>query len=220
MEALAAEYVLGTLDDDERRAAEARVLADAGFRRAVAAWEARLQPLADGATPVDPPPHLLDGILARLAADTPPVAGNVVALRRSVRRWRWAASLAAAAAVVLLAVVAVDRLNAPQTTFVATLTADGAAPAFVLTVDTVGNTLQIRRVADAAPPDKSYELWAVEPGAQPKSLGVVEQASLKRSLPYSPKDLVFAISLEPKGGSPTGVATGPIVFSGPLVRAQ
>jgi anti-sigma-K factor RskA len=148
------------------------------------------------------------------------VAGNVVALRRSVRRWRWAAALAAAAAVVLLAVVAVDRLNAPQTTFVATLTADGAAPAFVLTVDTAANTLQIRRVADAAPPDKSYELWAVEPGAQPKSLGVVEQASLKRSLPYSPKDLVFAISLEPKGGSPTGVATGPIVFSGPLVRAR
>jgi anti-sigma-K factor RskA len=229
MEALAAEYVLGTLDADERRAAEARVLADADFRRAVAAWEARLQPLADGAAPVEPPPRAFDGILARLAAGAPPiagsvagnnVAGNIVALRRSVRRWRSTAALAAAAAVVLLAVVAVDRVHAPQTTFVATLTADGAAPAFVLTVDTAANTLQIRRVADAAPPDKSYELWAVEPGAQPKSLGVVEQASLKRSLPYSPNDLVFAISLEPKGGSPTGVATGPIVFSGPLVRAE
>jgi anti-sigma-K factor RskA len=228
MEALAAEYVLGTLDADERRAAEVRLAADADFQRAVAAWEASLQPLANGAAPVDPPAHLFDGILARIAAETPPiapggpiaVAGNVVALRRSVRRWRWTASLAAAAAVALLAVVAVDRLNAPQTTFVATLTADGAAPAFVLTVDTVANTLQVRRVADAPPPDKSYELWAVEPGAQPKSLGVVEQASLKRSLPYSPKDLVFAISLEPKGGSPTGVATGPIVFSGPLVPAE
>jgi anti-sigma-K factor RskA len=230
MEALAAEYVLGTLDADEHRAAEARILADVDFRRAVADWEATLQPLADGAVPVDPPSGAFAGILARVTADGPPMsgnrvtdspnAGNVVALRRSVRRWRWMASLAAAAAVVLLAVVAVDRLHAPQTTFVATLTADGAAPAFVLTVDTVANTLQIRRVAAAAPPGKSYELWAVEPGAQPKSMGVVEQASLKRSLPYSPKDLVFAISLEPRGGSPTGVATGPIVFSGPLVPAE
>jgi anti-sigma-K factor RskA len=39
-------------------------------------------------------------------------------------------------------------------------------------------------------------------------------------LPYKPQDLVFAISLEPKGGSPTGVATGPIVFSGPLLQSD
>jgi anti-sigma-K factor RskA len=98
------------------------------------------------------------------------------------------------------------------------LTPDGGKPAFVLTVDTTKNTLSIRRVADAAPEDKSYELWAVEPGQSPKSMGVVDQASYTRPLPYSPQDLVFAISLEPKGGSPTGVATGPIVYSGPLLQ--
>ena len=74
--------------------------------------------------------------------------------------------------------------------------------------------------ADAAPADKSYELWAVEPGQDPKSLGVVEQASFTRSLPYKPQDLVFAISLEPKGGSPTGKATGPVIFSGPLLQSN
>ncbi len=49
IEALAAEYVLGTLDAGERSAAEARLAADMSFRAAVAAWERRLQPLADAA---------------------------------------------------------------------------------------------------------------------------------------------------------------------------
>jgi anti-sigma-K factor RskA len=100
------------------------------------------------------------------------------------------------------------------------LTPDGGKPAFILTVDTVKSTLSIRRVADAAPADKSYELWAVEPGAAPKSLGVVEQAAYIRPLPYKPQDLVFAVSLEPKGGSLTGAPTGPVVFSGPLLKSE
>jgi anti-sigma-K factor RskA len=32
--------------------------------------------------------------------------------------------------------------------------------------------------------------------------------------------LVFAVSLEPKGGSSTGAPTGPVVFSGPLLQSQ
>jgi anti-sigma-K factor RskA len=144
-----------------------------------------------------------------------------VALRRQVRAWRIGAGIATAAAAALLAVVITDVTRGTgraQTEFVAMLTPDGGKPAFVLTVDTAKNTLSIRRVADSAPADKSYELWAVEPGQNPKSLGVVDQASFTRPLPYKPQDLVFAISLEPKGGSPTGVATGPIVYSGPLLQ--
>ena len=29
----------------------------------------------------------------------------------------------------------------------------------------------------------------------------------------------FAVSLEPEGGSPTGQPTGPVVFSGKLIKA-
>jgi anti-sigma-K factor RskA len=90
----------------------------------------------------------------------------------------------------------------------------------VLTVDTAKNTLSIRRVADAAPAGKSYELWAVEPGQDPKSLGVVEEARYTRPLSLPTSDLVLAVSLEPLGGSPTGKVTGPIVFSGPLVKSN
>lgn len=229
LEALAAEFVLGTLDVNERRAAEARLAGDPAFRAAVGAWQKRLQPLADAAPAQDQPAaDLFKRIEGRVAGEpqygAPTRLGdNVVVLRRKVRQWQFGAGIAAAAAAVLLAVVVTDTVRTPpaqQTQFVATLTPDGGKPAFILTVDTVTNTLSVRRVADAAPVDKSYELWAVEPGAKPKSLGVVEQASLTRPLPYKPQDLVFAISLEPKGGSPTGVATGPVVFSGPLLQSE
>jgi anti-sigma-K factor RskA len=221
MEGLAAEFVLGTLDADERRAAEARIAADPEFRMLVAAWERRLQPLADAEAPVTANPDTFGRIMSRID-DVRPAAGgdNVVMLRRSVRRWRIASLVAAAAAAVLAVFVVLDRTQAPGTEYVAMLSPDGGAPAFVLTVDTAKGTLSIRRVAEAAPADKSYQLWAVEPGAPPKSLGVVEAASYTRDLPYGPKDLVFAVSLEPKGGSPTDAPTGPVVFSGQLIWAR
>ncbi len=141
-------------------------------------------------------------------------------LRRSVRRWRLVSAVAGLAAAALLAVVVVERPASIGSEYVATLTTAGDKPAFVVTVNVATNTLSIRRVVDAAPADKSYELWAVEPNAQPKSLGVVQNASYTRTLPYDANNLVLAVSLEPKGGSPTGVATGPVVFSGPLVAAH
>ena len=73
---------------------------------------------------------------------------------------------------------------------------------------------------EAAPADKSYELWAVEGETAPKSLGVVD-ASLSRTMTVPASgQLTLAISLEPKGGSPTGVATGPILYTGSLVPAE
>lgn len=225
LDALAGEYVLGTLPADERRAAEARYAADAAFRRAVSDWEIRLQPLADSAGEAPVGPALRDRVLAGIAvapASPAEASGNVVALRRAVRRWQITSALVGAAAAVLAAVVVVGELRPPpQTEFVAVLTAGGDAPAFVATVNTAAGTISIRRVAEAAPADRSYELWSIAPNEAPKSLGVVEKASFTQPLPVSPSgDLTLAISLEPKGGSPTGSPTGPVVYTGALVATE
>jgi anti-sigma-K factor RskA len=223
-EALAGEYVLVTLDAAERRAAEARIAADPAFAIAVAAWQKRLQPLADAAPPVDLPPRLWSRIESGIEAlATPDRQNNVVALRRSVRRWRLAAAACAAAAAVLVAVVAVDRLQPPlQPAFVAVLTApDGTTPAFLATVDVGSRTIELVRVASPAPPGKSYELWSILPDQPPHSLGVVEKASLRRAIDSAPAaDVTLAITLERKGGSPTGAPQGPLVFKGTLLPAQ
>jgi anti-sigma-K factor RskA len=222
IDALAGEYVLGTLDADERRAAEARLSSDAGFRAAVAGWLSRLQPLADTATPIEPPDGTLERVLARIDLAQGVPAANVIELRRSVRRWRMTTAIVGAAAAALAAFILVDLAVPPaeQSEFVAVLTSEGAAPKFVATVDVARGTLSIRRVGEAAPADKSYELWAIEPGQAPKSMGLVEEASLSRTLEQSPADLTLAISLEPTGGSPTGAPTGPVVFSGALVPTE
>jgi len=222
IDALAGEYVLGTLDPTERQAAEARLQSDKFFRTAVARWERRLQGLSDGLAAEEPRPGLFDRIMGRIEEVSPPMAGNVYALRRSVRRWRSTAGIMTLAAAVLFGVVVLDRgVIRPQSEFVAVLTAEGAKPAFLAKVDLVNGTLSIRRVGAEAPVDKSYELWAVEPNAAPKSLGVVEKATYSRSLDIPAKgDLVLAISLEPPGGSPTGAPTGPIMFTGPLIPSE
>lgn len=226
LDALAGEYVLGTLTADERRAAEARLAADPAFRRAVAAWEARLQPLADAAGELPVTASVRARVLAAIGEDAPAAVdagANVVALRRAVRRWQVTSALVGAAAAVLAVVVGVERLQpAPQTEFVAVLTAGGESPAFVATVDTAAGTISVRRVAEAAPADKSYELWSIAPNEAPKSLGLVEQASFSQPLAVAPSGdgLTLAITLEPKGGSPTGAPTSAPIFSGTLVATE
>lgn len=224
LEGLAAEYVLGSLDADERRAVEARLAADPAFRAAVAAWEKRLQPLADALPPAAPPAHVRDRVMAAIGTvpAAPSVSDNVVALHRSIRRWRIATAAAGLVAAVLAGVVLLDVTAPRQTEFVAVLTAEGANPAFVATVDVAKGSMTLRQVAGAtAPADKSYELWAIVPNTPPRSLGLVEQASLSRALSETPsQDLTFAITLEQKGGSPTGAPQGPVVFKGSLVPTE
>jgi anti-sigma-K factor RskA len=61
-DALAAEYVLGTLSADERDQAEAMLVIDPGFAEMVRVWERRLGELNVMVEAVEPPPDLWDKI--------------------------------------------------------------------------------------------------------------------------------------------------------------
>ncbi len=80
---LAAEYVLGTLDGAARTAVRRDMASDAGLRDAVAAWERRLLPLADGVPPAAPPADLWDRIAASLDAG----AAGTISVRSETRDW-------------------------------------------------------------------------------------------------------------------------------------
>jgi anti-sigma-K factor RskA len=67
------------------------------------------------------------------------------------------------------------------------------------------------------------ELWLIPPGGKAQSLGIV---SINRSHTVKVPDTlrgdlgkgaILAITLEPKGGAPQGVATGPIIAKGDIV---
>lgn len=210
-DALAGEYVLGTLDPSEQRAAEARIAADPGFAAKVASWQRRLQPLSDTVSPVEPPPGLWSRIEADVDALPPRSEENVVRLHRSLRRWRLTAAAAAVAAAVLVGFVVTDRVQPPvQLGFVAVLTTpDGKTPAFVAAIDVGSRTIQLARIVSPAPPDKSYELWSILPNQPPHSLGVIQNANYRSVIGAAPApDVTLAITLEQKGGSPTGGTAG------------
>jgi anti-sigma-K factor RskA len=93
-------------------------------------------------------------------------------------------------------------------------------PAFIARVLPDGG-LSIAAVAPAAVPSgRDLQLWALPVGAtQVTSLGVLPATG--RVIP--PSALVapggkLLVSLEPKGGSPTGKPTGPVLYGGVITR--
>ena len=114
----------------------------------------------------------------------------------------------------------------PSAQYVALLQKDSASPAFILTVDGTTRSFTVRRVGAPPEPGKSYELWLVSEKLQrPRSLGVIGgyDFTTRPALASYDADTVnkatYAVTIEPEGGSPTGVATGPIVFTGKLIEA-
>lgn len=220
LEGLAGEYVLGTLDASERNEVEARMHREPVLAAAVAKWAERLQPLADLAGETEPPATAWSGLASRLSAE---LGDRVVRLRRSVRRWRFATAAALFAASILGIVIIGERQGEPEpgASYVAILGGQGGEPAFVASVDTEARTIRLRRVGQAPPPDRSFELWQVPASGPTVSLGTADAISDLKPLNVALKPgELLAISVEPKGGSPTGKATGPVVFTGTLLPAE
>lgn len=126
--------------------------------------------------------------------------------------------------------IQVVQVAAPAATlpaqFVAVLQQNASAPAFILTVDTATKNFTVRKVGAVAEPGKSYELWLVSDKlGPPRSLGVIGSSdfTIRPSLAAYDAETInkatYAVTIEPEGGSPTGVATGPIVYTGRLVES-
>lgn len=244
---LAAEYALGTLDPGERAQADALRASDEAFAARVGYWENRLSELTAMVEPVEPPSAIWHKIVAKVTTsesvlpaggmaeaadpqDAPRSRGaEIIDLTSRLRRWRGATYIASALAASLLLFVAVREAYQPRQAeagrFVAVLQRDAVSPGFLLTVDLKSKEFTVRRVGADAKPDRSYELWLVhDVFPQPRSLGVIGTSEFTRAAlaAYDAKiinEATYAVSLEPPGGSPTGVATGPIVYVGKLIEA-
>lgn len=226
IDALAAEYVLGTLDASERAAVAARRLREAPLARAIETWEQRLGPLADLGQPVAPPADLFARIETRLQSIQAASADalKIVDLERRVKRWRGISGVISAFAASLVIAVSVREFALPpavNASYVAVFQDGDVKPAFVMTLDLKKRALSVRPVSATTPTGKTYQLWIVsaETGGMPKSLGLVDKASLATHAAlhaYDPEHVrqaTFGVSLEPEGGSPTGRPTGPALHS-------
>jgi len=202
-EALAAEYVLGTLPLAERLTAEALIESDAAFRALVEDWQTRLAPLAEDYDEIVPPPGLFQKVEARLFPEPE---------RPRRAPWIWAALTGLAAA--LIAILVVMQTLTPPAPVTATLTGEGQTLTVAARYDTGTKKLTVERTAGpAAEADKDYELWLIPAGEAPISIGLVRDAALSIPVEALPAGTTLAITLEPRGGAPTGVATGPVLVA-------
>lgn len=230
LDMLVAEFVLGTLPKEERESLQARRAREPEIEALIQQWETRLAGMLDGFEPVEPGPELFARIQRTIDQQTDQqhaepgarsaAPDNVVNLRKQVARWRWSTAVASAAALVLVAVLATQPEPEPQTqSFVAVFQHNDEQPAFLLTVDLDSRQLNIQPVTAEPEPEKSYQLWIVAEGygPKPRSVGVMgdnftlDQAALREYDPETLRSATFGISLEPKGGSPTGQPTGPAI---------
>jgi anti-sigma-K factor RskA len=79
-------------------------------------------------------------------------------------------------------------------------------------------------VAPAAAPGHGHELWMIAPGGRPHPMGMMPRTgAMRATLPADVaaqlrEGVTLAVSVEPEGGSPTGLPTGAVIAAGPLVR--
>ena len=229
---LAAQYVAGTLRGGARRRFESLLPAHPALRGAVASWQARLMPLTEALPPVTPPPTVWRAIEARLWPAPRPEPGLKPWQRLTL--WRTLAGTTAAALAAVLVWQAQPQPVLPPVVVVLQSTGADPGPAvqpgglqqvmFVASVSGDGAALTARPLAPVAlSADRVFELWSVPPQGNPRSLGLISAAQptvIRRDrLPATllrGGTAALAVSIEPPGGSPTGVPTGPVVFAGQI----
>lgn len=219
---LAAEYALGTLRGAARARFRRWMREDGAIARAVAEWEARLVPMAQSVAARRPPARLWNEIEARL--------GPVAPSRRGFL-WKGLGLMAGGAAAAVAVMTVVPLVRGPTAGYIALLSDPRTQkPVLMITARRSDSEMQIRtldpgiQVADA-----SLELWALPKGGKPRSLGLLSDSArpgvnreVLRMAAAADKTLadvpMLAVSLEPRGGSPTGAPTGQVLYSGPCVK--
>ncbi|MDH6146892.1 MULTISPECIES: anti-sigma factor [Paraburkholderia] len=225
-----AEYALGVLDTDSRRALEREAARDAALRETLDAWLVRLTPLAESLPAVEPSARVWTRIqhdLGFLAAAPPARSG----WWDSLTLWRWLGIGASMAALVLLGVnfFAVHEMQqraavvAQNGYMVATIARSDGVASWTATVDFQrANMVIVPAATPKIAADRSTELWLIPAGAKPIPLGVFSPGT-PVSVQLPPQTVsrivakaVLAVSLEPQGGSPTGQPSGPVLATGEL----
>jgi anti-sigma-K factor RskA len=223
-DALAATYVAGTLRGPARRRFQSLLAAHPALRAAVQDWEGRLMPLTLVLPPVPPSPQLWPRIEQRLWPAA--TAAQGLPWWRRLAPWRAFSGVAAVATLALAVLLANPQPGAAPVVVVLQGTGSDSAPGggFVASVSGDGRSLVTRPLLQVAvQPDRVLELWSVPPQGSPRSLGLIKADGVtlldRRRLPETllkGGTAALAVSVEPPGGSPTGVPTGPVVFAGKL----
>ncbi|MCF2949174.1 anti-sigma factor [Paraglaciecola aquimarina] len=222
--ALAAEYVLGTLRGGARRRYQQLMMTSQLISETTWLWEQYLNGMGETISPVTPDDKVWKVIQEKLGfiEQAPKVTQLDEARQQKSNKWRGPA-LYAFAASLLLAIVwtSIDPILTQPASQIAVVNDEDSNPLWLIEISDkhlrVRSTQQLTAVAG-----KDFELWIVpENGAAPISLGVLpKDGELKTPAANSLKSvpiLLLAVSLEPLGGSPNGQPTE-VLYTTKLIK--
>ena len=234
---LAADYVLGTMPGRTRQRFEAMLKLSPQLRRTVAEWEARLTPMASAVPELAPPKHVWRAIQERIFGRHTVNRDQQSTWWSSLGFWRTATGFAVIALVassLLVLEPAVDDTSIDPTTdsmmVVVMEDTQTQTPAMTVSWESGGanhRLLRLRVIGHAEmAPDTAWELWMMPRGdGAPISLGLITTHELQTlRVPGAlaqPLDEAWGLGMtvEPKGGSPSGRPTGPMLYRGPCIMA-
>ncbi|HYM73228.1 MAG TPA: anti-sigma factor [Stellaceae bacterium] len=217
-ERLAREYVLGTMPVRARRRLERLLATDASLAALVGEWAERFSSLDAATRDETPPARVWRAIERRVSADIPQAAPQrpptgILAFWRGLA----AAAVVACAALVLYVVT---TPTPPPPKVVAVLADTSGVPGWIALAGPRSGEVSVSAIgATTTDASHAYELWGIA-GGTPHSLGLLPPEAdrpLLLSAAAVPADGALAISREPRGGSPTGLPTGPVVFQGKVL---
>ena len=222
-QALASEYVLGTLSAAQQQQIQRQIETDPEMAREVAAWETRLLPLTGLAAPITPPPRLWVRLQQTLGLQPARETrhGAWTTLWNSLALWRTLAGAGLAAAVLMTVLTLPGGTASPQYVVVLVAPQD-KLPGWVMQVSDRRQLNLIPLGRFEVPADKALQFWTkADDWKGPVSLGLVKPDASARirldQLPPLEPNQLFELTLEPATGSPIGRPTGPIQFIGRAV---
>jgi anti-sigma-K factor RskA len=220
---LAAEYSLGTLQGPARRRFERSLKDDPALRALVREWQSKLAPLDGLIEPVQPPARVWQGIAARIQTSRRRSASG--GWWGSLRFWRGATLTSGGLVLVFAAALLATPSSKQREMMIVVMSDANLAPHMTISWpmrEARKPKLRVRVVShEQMDQNTSWELWML-PGHEqkPVSLGLIntdetqELALPERLTPMINDAWGLAMSVEPKGGSPTGAPTGPVLYKG------
>ncbi|CAM2878543.1 anti-sigma factor domain-containing protein [Pseudoalteromonas distincta] len=207
LDALAGQYVLGTLRGLARKRFQRLLLSSNQAREAKSMWEQNLNNLASAITPQTPREDVWINILQRIENQQP--TKTVIHTKPSI--WRTWSFVATAACIVLAFLVIQPSTNVVQTQKIALVQNQDKQSLWFIDVNEQGLSIKASSKL-VAQSNKDYELWMILKGQDtPISLGLLPKQGNKilfKDSRFKATDIaLLAVSLEPIGGSPNGLPT-------------
>lgn len=223
--ALVAEFALGLLDAAEHERVARLISADPALRQELRLWRTRFQAFDTEFAEQPAPAGGWDKLETRLFGG----AAKPGSIWDSLTLWRGLFAGALAVAVVAIGVNVMRPAAPSPDEFAMQLVAalqsqEGSGVEFVAFYDSGSGMVKLLGLSGEAVPDKDYELWYIKGEAAPVSMGVVPVDG-RMEIPVAPdakanfdEGTVLAVTLEQKGGSPTGAPQGAVVSVGAATR--